>query len=62
MLHNTIDISHWQTVKNYDQVKKDGIELVFHKATEGTTFTDQKYAKRKKEFCKLGSLLSILKT
>lgn len=50
MLYNTIDISHWQTVKSYKKVKEDGIELVIHKATQGFSFVDQKYRNHMKRF------------
>jgi lysozyme len=42
-LHNTIDISHWQTVSSYQDVRDAGIALVFHKATQGIKYVDEKY-------------------
>jgi lysozyme len=50
MLHNTIDISHWQTVRSYKKVKESGIDLVIHKATQGFRYIDNTYKKHKKAF------------
>ncbi|MCI1696568.1 glycoside hydrolase family 25 protein [Aneurinibacillus aneurinilyticus] len=35
-----IDISHWNGVIDFNAVKKDGIDFVYIKATEGIDFTD----------------------
>lgn len=50
MLYNTIDISHWQTVRSFKSVKESGIDLVIHKATQGFRYVDKKYSKHKKGF------------
>ena len=55
MLYNTIDISHYQTVNDYQAVKDDGIELVIHKATEGASYVDRKYEEHRKQFVALGT-------
>src|SRR5262245_8156356 len=39
-----IDVSHWQGSINFVAVKAAGILGVIMKATEGTTFVDEKYA------------------
>jgi len=53
-LYNTIDISHWQTVRNFESVKEDGIALVIHKATQGFKYVDDKYRTRMKRFKEIG--------
>ncbi|KAF5357001.1 hypothetical protein D9756_006487 [Leucocoprinus leucothites] len=35
-----IDISHWQGSVNFNTVKSKGVEFVYMKATEGTSYTD----------------------
>lgn len=35
-----IDVSNWQGYIDYEQVKKSGIEVVYMKASQGTTFKD----------------------
>lgn len=42
-----IDLSHHNSVYSFESVKASGIIGVFHKATEGTTFTDEDYWARK---------------
>lgn len=39
-----IDVSHWQGDIDWGQVRQDGIRFAFIKATEGTTFVDNRYA------------------
>ena len=51
-----IDISHHQETVDFVKVKKDGIVGVIHKATEGFTFVDKKYASRKEQAFKAGLL------
>lgn len=41
-----IDLSHHNDVSSFDQVKASGVIGVFHKATQGTGFVDDKYAER----------------
>ncbi len=43
---NVVDLSHWNTVKSFPQMKAGGIVGVIHKVTEGTGFLDKTYAKR----------------
>ncbi|WP_433750007.1 GH25 family lysozyme [Falsibacillus pallidus] len=39
-----IDVSHWNQVNDWNQVKSDGIEFVYLKATEGSSYVDPKVA------------------
>jgi lysozyme len=39
-----VDTSHYTTVSNFDLVAKSGIEGIIHKATQGTSYVDTKYA------------------
>ena len=41
-----IDLSHWNTVKSFADVKKAGIVGVIHKATESTGYADDTYDSR----------------
>lgn len=44
------DISHWQSgTLDMAKAKKNGVKWLFHKATEGTTYKDPNYAKRRAE-------------
>jgi lysozyme len=54
MLYNTIDISHWETVESFEDVKKEGIVLVIHKATQGFKYVDKKYKEHMKGFKEIG--------
>ena len=47
MLNNVIDISHFNTVTSFQQVKDNGIVGVFSKATQGTTGVDATYHSRR---------------
>ena len=47
MLNNVIDISHYQTVTSFQEVKNNGIVGVIHKATQSTTLVDAKYHARR---------------
>lgn len=47
MLNNVIDISHYNTVIDFQQVKNNGIAGVIHKATQGSTIVDAKYHSRR---------------
>ena len=42
-----IDISHAQETVDFKKIKADGIVGVIHKATEGLTFADKMYTKRR---------------
>jgi lysozyme len=46
-----IDLSHHNIIKSFEKVRDAGIRGIIHKATQGLSFTDQKYRNRK-----LGSL------
>jgi GH25 family lysozyme M1 (1,4-beta-N-acetylmuramidase) len=50
-----VDISHHQggTI-DYAAAKKAGVKWIYHKATEGATFTDPNYARRRAEAKKAG--------
>lgn len=39
-IYNGIDVSQWQGEINYEEVKNDGIKIVYIKATEGQRFVD----------------------
>ena len=39
-----IDVSHWQGRIDWDEVDAAGVDFVFAKATQGTWFTDPRYA------------------
>jgi lysozyme len=54
MLNNVIDISHFQTVSSFQQVKDNGIVGVFHKATQGRTVVDAKYHSRRQRALDVG--------
>jgi len=43
-----IDLSHHNTVSSFTSVAADDVIAVVHKATEGTTYVDDKYAERRK--------------
>ncbi|MGY2703351.1 glycoside hydrolase family 25 protein [Nocardioides sp. HB32] len=50
-----IDISHWQSgTINFGLARQDGVKFVFHKATEGKTYVDPKYAQRRAEVKRAG--------
>lgn len=51
-----IDISHYSTVTNWTSVKNAGIAAVIHKATEGQTYHDKEYHKRKAQALSAGFL------
>ena len=42
-LYDGIDVSGWQGEVDYKQVSEDGIEIVYIKATEGTSYTNSYY-------------------
>ena len=47
LLNVVIDISHHNTITNFQQAKDSGVIGVIHKATEGATFVDAKYNERR---------------
>lgn len=53
-----IDVSNWQKNINFTEVKNSGVQVVYIKASEGTTFKDpyleQNYAKAKSNGLKVG--------
>ncbi len=51
-----IDISHHQEKVDFDKIISDGIVGVIHKATQGLTFTDKVYARRKDQALRAGLL------
>lgn len=51
-----IDLSHWDTVTSWPEVKAAGIVGVIHKATESTTYVDPNYVSRKSEALAAGLL------
>lgn len=42
-----IDVSHWQPRIDFDQAIKEGIQFVICKATEGTNYFDETFARRR---------------
>ena len=48
-LNVVIDLSHFNTVTSFSEVKTDGVAGVIHKATQGTDWTDPTYALRKQQ-------------
>src|SRR4051812_1263696 len=49
-----IDISHWNGTINWDKVKKDGIEAVYIKCSNGSHNTDNQYDFNNKEARRVG--------
>jgi lysozyme len=56
LLNAVIDLSHHNTVTNFQQIKSSGIIGVIHKATESTQFVDAEYADRRKAALSAGLL------
>lgn len=58
VIYEGIDVSNWQGNIDYAQVKKAGIDVVYIKTSEGTTFKDpyfeQNYANAKANGLKVG--------
>lgn len=54
-----IDISHWNTVTDWNAVKKAGYKFIFLKATQGTTYLDPTYKERKGKVRELGLALGM---
>lgn len=51
-----IDLSHWNGVVDFAKVKKDGVEAVIMKCTQGTAMFDNNFAKNKADARKAGLL------
>jgi lysozyme len=51
-----IDLSHWNNVANFTEVKNDGIVGIIHKATQGFGYTDPTYLDRRKRALDAGLL------
>lgn len=49
-----IDISHYQTVTDVSAIRAAGVLGIIHKATEGTGYTDDKFAENRKLFAGFG--------
>ena len=50
-----VDISHWQSkTLDFAAAKKSGVKFVYHKATEGTSYQDPNYSKRRQETADAG--------
>ena len=56
MLNNVIDISHYNNVTSFQEVKNNGIVGVFNKATQGTTGVDATYHSRRQRALDAGLL------
>jgi len=54
MVNAVIDLSHWNTVSNFDFVRRSGIYGVIHKATQGTTGCDPAFQERRQEALEAG--------
>jgi len=58
LIYEGIDVSNWQKNINFTEVKDSGIQIVYIKASEGTTFKDpyleQNYANAKANGLKIG--------
>lgn len=50
-----VDISHWQTIPFFSQLKADGITRIFHKSTQGIDYIDPKYHERQ-SLARLGKI------
>ena len=56
MLNAIVDMSHWNTVTSFAEVKEAGIVGVIHKATGGTNFQDPMYWTRRPQALDAGLL------
>lgn len=43
VIYDGIDVSHWQGIIDFSLVKNDGIDVVYIKASQGTTFIDPRF-------------------
>jgi len=48
-LNVVIDLSHFNTVESFPDIKSDGVAGVIHKATQGTDWADPAYDSRKQQ-------------
>lgn len=48
-INSVVDLSHWNADVDFARAKADGIGGVMHKATQGLTYVDDKFARRKNE-------------
>lgn len=48
-LNVVIDLSHYNTVTSFSDIKAAGIVGIIHKATQGTNWSDSAYASRKQQ-------------
>ena len=51
-LFKGIDLSHHNKITDFEKLK--GIDFVYHKASEGSTFTDPRFAQRMEKFSEMG--------
>jgi GH25 family lysozyme M1 (1,4-beta-N-acetylmuramidase) len=56
LLNAVIDLSHFNIVTSFHQIKSDGIIGVIHKATQSTRFVDAEYADRRRAALSAGLL------
>lgn len=47
MFDGVIDLSHWNHVEDWRLVRRAGVAAVIHKATEGATYRDPTFARRR---------------
>jgi GH25 family lysozyme M1 (1,4-beta-N-acetylmuramidase) len=51
-----VDLSHYNSINSFDNIKADGIVGIIHKATQGAGLVDNKYAARKEAALAAGLL------
>jgi lysozyme len=56
LLNAVIDLSHHNTITSFSEARAAGILAVIHKATEGTSFVDARYAERRAQAVAAGLL------
>lgn len=56
MINAVVDLSHWNTISSYQEIKESGIVGIIHKATQGTRGVDPTYRSTRKEALKNGFL------
>jgi GH25 family lysozyme M1 (1,4-beta-N-acetylmuramidase) len=56
IVRRVLDLSHHNSVNDLNAVKQAGIYGIIHKATEATSYKDDKYPGRKKGFLEIGLL------
>ncbi len=54
--NGVIDISHYQTITNWQSLRNAGVAAIVHKATEGRSYRDQQYPARRDKAKSLGFL------